>query len=330
MASLKYGKTASLQTVTLGSSYTSGSGSMSLTSGHGARLPSSGDFWLTYDDGAGTVRIFKVTARSTDTLTVTAESSEGSGDGSISSGSTLRWAMTCGALDQLRQDICGYGTYANLPATCKTGDQYKTSDSIYEFLATATDTWTAFNCSKKVVVPPASGWSWNGNQGSATVDYTYGYGYLYAPSNSGDSLRAQVRSTSAPYVVTARVRVQHYQSNYTSAGIVFRDSATDKHVVFGLGSNGGQNLLSYYHSTATAAGSGRGTFISLTNINEIWLRGSDDNTNRILEYSLDGNNWIQYSSSTRTTDLTANQIGWFANSNNSNRVDAMLISWNVT
>lgn len=104
MASLKYGKTASLQTVTLGSSYTSGSGSMSLTSGHGARLPSSGDFWLTYDDGAGTVRVFKVTARSTDTLTVTAESSEGSGDGNISSGSTLRWALTCGALDQLKRD----------------------------------------------------------------------------------------------------------------------------------------------------------------------------------------------------------------------------------
>lgn len=104
MASLKYGKTASLQTVTLGSSYTSGSGSMSLTSGHGARLPSSGDFWLTYDDGAGTVRIYKVTARSTDTLTVTAESSEGSGDGNISSGSTLRWALTCGALDQLKRD----------------------------------------------------------------------------------------------------------------------------------------------------------------------------------------------------------------------------------
>lgn len=104
MASLKYGKTASLQTVTLGSSYTSGSGTMSLTSGHGARLPSAGDFWLTYDDGAGTVRIFKVTARSTDTLTVTAESSEGSGDGNISSGATLRWSLTCGALDQLKLD----------------------------------------------------------------------------------------------------------------------------------------------------------------------------------------------------------------------------------
>lgn len=105
MASLKYSANSSLQTVTLGSAYTSGSGSMSLTAGHGARLPASGDFWLAYDDGAGTVRLFKVTARSTDTLTVTADATEGSGDGNISSGETLRWALTAAALDQLKSDI---------------------------------------------------------------------------------------------------------------------------------------------------------------------------------------------------------------------------------
>jgi hypothetical protein len=143
MASLKYSANSSLQTVTLGSAYTSGSGSMTLTTGHGARLPSSGDFWLAYDNGAGVVRLFKVTARSTDTLTVTADATEGSGDGNISSGETLRWALTAAALDQLRTDICGYGTYANLPATCKVGDQYITSDTGYSFVATATDTWQA-------------------------------------------------------------------------------------------------------------------------------------------------------------------------------------------
>lgn len=109
MASLKYSANSSLQTVTLGSAYTSGSGSMSLTTGHGARLPSSGDFWLAYDNGAGTVRLFKVTARSTDTLTVTADATEGSGDGNISSGETLRWALTAAALDQLKADIVASG-----------------------------------------------------------------------------------------------------------------------------------------------------------------------------------------------------------------------------
>lgn len=105
MASLKYIADSSLQTVTLGASYTAGSGSMTLTAGHGARLPSSGDFWMVYNDGAGTIRIFKVTARSTDTLTVTADATEGSGDGNISSGETLRWGLTVAALTQLRSDI---------------------------------------------------------------------------------------------------------------------------------------------------------------------------------------------------------------------------------
>lgn len=103
--SLQYTKSATVQTVTLGSSYTAGSGTMTLTAGNGAYLPSSGDFWLSYNDGAGTIRIFKVTARSTDTLTVTAVSGEGSGDGNISSGETLRWAMSVDALDQLKADI---------------------------------------------------------------------------------------------------------------------------------------------------------------------------------------------------------------------------------
>lgn len=103
--SLQYTKSSTVQTVTLGSSYTAGSGTMTLTGGNGAYLPASGDFWLSYNNGSGTIRIFKVTARSTDTLTVTAVSGEGSGDGNISSGETLRWALSVDALDQLKADI---------------------------------------------------------------------------------------------------------------------------------------------------------------------------------------------------------------------------------
>lgn len=109
MASLKYVANSTLQTVTLGSNYTAGSGTMTLTAGQGSYLPTSGDFWVVYDNGAGTVRAFKVTARSTDTLTVVAEASEGSGDGDISSGETLRWSLTVAALDQLKTDITNLG-----------------------------------------------------------------------------------------------------------------------------------------------------------------------------------------------------------------------------
>lgn len=104
MASWKYTDDSNLGAFTLGSGYTSASGTMSLTAGHGARLPSTGDFWIGYDTGSG-VRIFKVTARSTDTLTVVADATEGIGDGNISSGETLRPVVTNAAIDQLKADI---------------------------------------------------------------------------------------------------------------------------------------------------------------------------------------------------------------------------------
>jgi hypothetical protein len=103
MASWKYADDSNLGEVTLGSAYTAADGTMSLTAGHGARLPSEGDFWLGYDTGAG-MRIFKVTARSTDTLTITPDATEGLGDGSIASGQTLRPVVSNAAIDQLKYD----------------------------------------------------------------------------------------------------------------------------------------------------------------------------------------------------------------------------------
>jgi hypothetical protein len=138
MASLKYSANSSLQTVTLGSGYTSGSGSMTLTTGHGARLPSSGDFWLAYDNGAGVVRLFKVTARSTDTLTVTADATEGSGDGNISSGETLRWALTAAALDQLKADIVAAGAMVLLET------ETASSSATLEFTTAITSTYDSY------------------------------------------------------------------------------------------------------------------------------------------------------------------------------------------
>lgn len=191
MASLKYGKTASLQTVTLGSSYTSGSGTMSLTSGHGARLPSAGDFWLAYDNGAGTVRIFKVTARSTDTLTVTAESSEGSGDGNISSGETLRWALTCGALDQLKLDS---GAMRLLDS------QTASSSAQLDFNGIITSTYDSYLIKFDGLTPATSGDRFYlrvSTDGGSTFVTTNTYTWGGTRSNSGGVVADGVAATSA-------------------------------------------------------------------------------------------------------------------------------------
>lgn len=223
-----------------------------------------------------------------------------------------------------------YGAYASLPASCTAGDRYLTSDSIYEFACTASNTWRAFNTSKLHVIPPSSGWSWV-NQGSATVTYSLGYGYLSAPANATDSLRMQTRSASAPYTVTARIRVKTNDTqNYFAAGLMCRDSGSGGIINFGIAGNGGVKVISYYHASPTSGGSMRGTAINLGIYSDLWLRLSDNSTNRVLEYSINGADWLQHSSTANTTDVTCDQVGWFSNSANSSLVDAMLLSWSVT
>lgn len=328
MASLKYSANSSLQTVTLGSGYTSGSGSMTLTTGHGARLPSSGDFWLAYDNGAGTVRLFKVTARSTDTLTVTADATEGSGDGNISSGETLRWALTAAALDQLRTDICGYGTYANLPSTCKVGDQYYTSDSIYNFVATATDTWQAFYKGRAVTRPSDSGFAWV-NQGSSTLTTTYGNMLLYAPASGSNSNRIRVKTApSTPYVIEAGMTVQATKSNFYGGGLCFRQSSDSKLVTFGVAGGASNNMASAKWTNET-------TFSADYTLSpdpnpgdwDLWIRIADNGTNRIVSWSADGLTYTDLHTVTRTDFLTADQVGFFANSSNSQGVWINLFHW---
>jgi len=328
MASLKYIQSSTLQSVTLGSTYTAGSGTMTLTAGNGAYLPSSGDFWLSYNNGAGTVRLFKVTARSSDTLTVTAVSGEGSGDGNISSGETLRWALTYDALNQLRADICGYGTYASLPATCTKGDMYYTSDSIYTFVATATNTWTPFFRGRQVTIPVDSGFSWV-NQGGATLTTTYGNFLLYGPASASDSLRLRVKTAPAtPYTIEAGFLVAPAKTNFWAGGVAWRASGSGSLVLASVGSGAYANLDSTKWTNAT-------TYSSAYTLApdpspgdaEVWVRIADDGVNRTISWSQDSVNWIQVHSVGRTDFITADQVGFFVNNNNSNPIYMNLFHW---
>jgi len=328
MASLKYIADSTLQTVTLGSAYTAGSGSMTLTTGHGARLPSSGDFWMVYNDGAGTIRSFKVTARSSDTLTVTADATEGSGDGNISSGATLRWGLTVAALNQFRQDISGYGTYANLPATCITGDRYSTSDSGYSFVATATNTWQAYYKGFPVTIPVNGDFAWI-NQGSATVTSTTGNVILYAPASGSNSCRIRKKSSPAtPYTIEIGFEVFMGSGNFAEAGLLFRESASGKQqnfytIQFGqtMGASKWDNATTFnsgYSLSPAPAGS----------VGQIlWMRISDNGVNRICSWSPDKTNWTDVHTVGRTDFLTADEVGFYANMSNSVAVYMNVFHW---
>lgn len=92
-------------TVEVGSNYTSGSGTLSLTAGNGAYLPAVSAPNVLFlkpteaeISGGATYQVWKVTARSTDTLTVTG-AQDGTTDTSFSAPLELEWTIGASALD---------------------------------------------------------------------------------------------------------------------------------------------------------------------------------------------------------------------------------------
>lgn len=321
MASLKYEANATFQSGTLTSSYTSGGGTLSLTSGHGDRFPSAGDFWVRIDS-----EIFKVTARTGDTLTVTG-AQDGTSAANHSAGAAVKWVMGAAALDQMRSSMLGYGTYANLPATteAKTGDRYRTSDSIYEFIYNGS-AWIPFYGPYKCTLPLTTGWSWV-NQETATIDTSKGYFDLYAPATSGRDMRLYVRTApGTPYTITALVIFNRYPLSPTNiGGLVYRQaSLEDFHLI------GNYNDLTWASAKWTDANTPSADYIATNGVHHrgpLWIRISDNGVNRISSFSTDGDNFVQFHSIGRTDFITADQVGIALEGYNNRDAYLRLISW---
>lgn len=338
MASWKYLKTATLGTVTLGSSYTSGSGSMSLTAGQGARLPSAGDFWLAWSedqsDPDAVIHLWKVTARSTDTLTVTAETTEGGGDTNVSSGETLRAVMSISALDQLRQDISQTGSFASA-ASEKAGNLYWPNNSFYA-LRDSGSAMAPWGPIFPMTQPVDGNFAWV-NQGGASVATTNGGVFLSAPATAGNSLRIRKKTAPAtPWTATAHfIPLMHYSTN-PFCGICVRESSTGKVITFTIGElSGGQFTISLINWTNETTFSSY-TFQQQPNVNlgpDFCYLVNDNGTNLIWSFSNDGINPIVLSSLSRTAFMAGgpDEVGFFCNAGNaSNNAGLTLLSWKET
>lgn len=170
------------------------------------------------------------------------------------------------------------------------------------------------------------------NQGSATVTTTNGGIYLYDPANEGVSYRIRKKAApSTPYTITALLLVNHGCWAHPSVGIGWRQSSDGKLVlarVLGMG---------YVHNLALLKANNETTDIAnyvdqaLGAVPWIWLRITDDGTNRIVSFSRDGQNFIQMHSVGRTDFLTADEVCLFASSRNSSfGAGVTLLSWKET
>lgn len=178
--------------------------------------------------------------------------------------------------------------------------------------------WDMMPLSK--LTPPASGdFTWV-NQGTSTVATTKGMMVLAPQSSASDSLRLLVKNAPAtPYTITVAMLPLSgkYITSYAipQFGICWRDSATSKILTYGWGvSSYSLGFLYAQWTNHTTLSGGQYQYGGVPQV-PFWIRFSDDGTYRNVQVSSDGVTFANITApQSRTTFLTADQVGVFVNS----------------
>lgn len=265
-----------------------------------------------YDEGnlAGTASIVNVTGAG-GTVSV----SSGTATVNISTGGTASGG-----------DSTYTAAYASRPAASNDGDLFLPSDGFVIERDTGA-AWVPWGPLFPFTAPVSGDFAWI-NQGSATIDTTYGGIYLYAPALAGNSLKIRKKTApSVPYVITAFMLPHIYGANYSSCGLCWRESSSGKIITFNLLWNGNHLIAVTKFNDATTFNSDV-SYVSLPNASWLWLKIEDNNTNRLAHWSSDGRHYHQFYSEARTTFMTADEVGFYANANQSTYPAGMtLLSW---
>lgn len=198
----------------------------------------------------------------------------------------------------------------------------------------ANPSWVnAPNPSLYTLTPPIdSDFTWV-NQGGASVVADSQKIFLRAPLGVSTNLRIRIKSAPAtPYTITAAFLDANLGKNYASCGLIFRESGSGKlntmaHTVFNAGDSAALEIVKFTNPTLYSSPH-YVTALPLTPVGLVWYRIADNGTNRIFSVSPDGVNWIQVFSVTRTDFLTADQVGFYAETtNNLYDMGMTLVSW---
>lgn len=221
--------------------------------------------------------------------------------------------------------------YASRPAAGNAGDLFLPTDGFHIERDTGA-AWQSWGPIFPMVPPVDASFAWV-NQGGASVAASNGGVFLAAPASASNSWRIRKMAAPAtPYVVTAAIRPMMRVGNNQRVGILFRESGTSELSIFyiNLSTTQEQLLVDNWtnETTFSATVASTTTIRGLSNA-LVFLRIEDNGTNRVYSFSYDGQNFQQVFSVTRTTFLTADEIG-FGLSDNSSVVIAMTVfSWKV-
>lgn len=219
------------------------------------------------------------------------------------------------------------GALASIPAADqRVGDLYVPNDglSVYRWSGSA---WVPWGPVFPFADPALQTFSWV-NQGAASVATAAGGVYLLAPAASGDNLRIRKKAAPAtPYTITGCFLFRP-QAITAMVGLCFRQSSDGKlHILECLqAANGTIESAKWGGPTSFSA-----VYVSQTGLavaGLLWLRIADDGSSRICSTSPDGQNWQALHTVGRTDYLTADEVGFLANSNSASFDAATtLLSW---
>lgn len=204
------------------------------------------------------------------------------------------------------------GTYAARPAAGTSGRLYLSTDSpILSFDDGAL--WTEFYSTYKLTNDTfPSTWI---NQETASSVTTYGGVQMIGPASAGNDVRLLKKTAPAtPYTITVMLFPHILLVNFMACGLAFRQSSDGKLSLLRLTTVSSifELAVSTFNSPTSAVGNN--VLLPVNTQTPVFLRIADNGTNRIYSWSMDGYTWVQIFSETRTTFLTADEVGIFVES----------------
>lgn len=286
-------------------------------------FPATGQFRIRIDS-----ELLLVTAVSSNTFTVS-RGSEGTTPASHSNGAAVNGTLTAGALDQIRADISTKAAWASRSAASKEGRLFFPTDG-FMLSRDNGSAWESYGPLYHLTEFDDTGFAWV-NQGSATITFTNGGAVVYTPINS-NVLNCRFKSQpSKPYTVTAHVRINTLTPNSTSwaFGLAWRKSGDGKIITAYF--NGGPSTIFFTVDKWNSASAYSATYTAISllysPLNDFWIRIADDNTNRKVSISTDGQNFLEVHSVGNSDFGVMDQVGFTITSSASWPTYATIHDW---
>ena len=181
--------------------------------------------------------------------------------------------------------------------------------------------------------PTTPSWVWV-NQGGASVSTTQGGITLSCPTNASHALRVRKKSApSRPYTIDAMFITNTTQVNSASDqmafGLGYRESSSGKlHTLHAYNTSSVFTLDSFKWTDANTFSASYNATHRVMPGRPFFCRIAEDNTNRTLSWSCDGQNWTQLHQIGRTDFLTADEVFFFGDTFSTiYALNVLLLSW---